>query len=564
VNVSSVETAPQSLPAPSLAASSSLTSSLTGSNPASELGAFLALFNGFVASGATTDTPAPLELPLPIESEPAKPPAGKDRNKGDKPKEKLPDSSAASLAQTGLDLSTLTLPVVVLPATPVVVLPTTNAATGSLVDVPAAPSTHQQSPAEVSPASSRSNAALLDAPVAFALRLTERTAFITPQRPANSPGDAKPAPPADNEQKNMAAPDLAPEAPTASESNIADCPSPAADKQMQNAPTIAPAPVKEFISIQRPQVRSDVVPRSLDLEAPPVRVPDPLSTSQTPALPVVQRASQPADIPKAPDAPANSLADVPASASADRLTTEGAPSEQNSVQSTHTPASERVVFPRPQQRSTQQDTSNGQQSGSKESKAPTTDRRDTSPQRNQGATPNNPINFDVHVRTAAEAAGPGRGASDSPQATKIAPDIETNPATSTQPTRQISLKLEGTDSQKVAIQLTERAGKVQVAVRTADGGLAKSLQGDLGDLVGRLENKGYKTEAWVPATVRHATSAVFEPGNTANSQGQSGNSGSGSGREPGEQKQNGSNQRQHPRWAAQLEESLDETGKEKQ
>ena len=66
------------------------------------------------------------------------------------------------------------------------------------------------------------------------------------------------------------------------------------------------------------------------------------------------------------------------------------------------------------------------------------------------------------------------------------------------PTREISLRLAEADSAKVDVKLTERAGKVQVAVRTEDRELARSLQSDLGELVGRLERRGYTTETWTP------------------------------------------------------------------
>lgn len=68
----------------------------------------------------------------------------------------------------------------------------------------------------------------------------------------------------------------------------------------------------------------------------------------------------------------------------------------------------------------------------------------------------------------------------------------------THPVREISLRLGSPDSAKVDVQLAQRAGKVQVAVHTSDQDLAKSLQTNLGELVGRLEEKGFKTEAWTP------------------------------------------------------------------
>ncbi len=145
---------------------------------------------------------------------------------------------------------------------------------------------------------------------------------------------------------------------------------------------------------------------------------------------------------------------------------------------------------------------------------------------------------------------------DTTRMTKVATEPETNTASRPQPARQISLKLTGADSAKVDVELTSKAGKVQVAVRTSDTELAKSLQTDLGDLVGRLENKGFKTEAWVPTASRHSSIAAPEQSSSSNSQGDSRHSGSGSGQQQARQGQNGSNQRQQARWKAHLEETL--------
>ncbi|MGI8742868.1 MAG: flagellar hook-length control protein FliK [Bryobacteraceae bacterium] len=67
-----------------------------------------------------------------------------------------------------------------------------------------------------------------------------------------------------------------------------------------------------------------------------------------------------------------------------------------------------------------------------------------------------------------------------------------------QPTRQISLKLTGTESGSVDVRISERAGKVQVDVRTPDGQLARTLRADLGDLVGRLDKRGFDAETSIP------------------------------------------------------------------
>jgi hypothetical protein len=142
------------------------------------------------------------------------------------------------------------------------------------------------------------------------------------------------------------------------------------------------------------------------------------------------------------------------------------------------------------------------------------------------------------------------------QATKVSNEPEINAAPQPQPARQISLKLTGEDSSSVNVELSEKAGKVQVAVRTADPDLAKSLRTDLGDLVGRLENKGFKTEAWVPTALRHTPAAAPGQSSSSNSQGGERNPGSETGRRQERQGQNGSNQRQQARWKAQVEETL--------
>lgn len=148
-------------------------------------------------------------------------------------------------------------------------------------------------------------------------------------------------------------------------------------------------------------------------------------------------------------------------------------------------------------------------------------------------------------------------AADSLQEPKIVREPEIDATPRPQPARQISLKLTGADSTKVDVELTEKAGKVQVAVRTEDRELAKSLQSDLGGLVGRLESKGFKTEAWAPAESRHSPVAASEQSNFSNSQGDPRQPGSGTEhQQPGRQGQNGSNPRQQARWMAQLNQTI--------
>jgi hypothetical protein len=93
-------------------------------------------------------------------------------------------------------------------------------------------------------------------------------------------------------------------------------------------------------------------------------------------------------------------------------------------------------------------------------------------------------------------------------------------------------------------------------VRTADQDLAQSLQTNLGELVGRLEDKGFKAETWAPIAAPHGSAAVREPSNSANSQNQSEHSAYQGGQQDQRQGQRESNQRQQERWKMQFEETL--------
>jgi len=232
-----------------------------------------------------------------------------------------------------------------------------------------------------------------------------------------------------------------------------------------------------------------------------------------------------------------------------------------------TPAQEKVVPPTPQQSGSESEGSGNADTEQRDSaQAP-------APKRNQATA----VRDDVHLQTSsATLAVPARqfemARASEPQSSpaptnpsdlkgdlrSVASDPE-SPTLQPQPARQISLKLTGPDSTKVDLQLTERAGKLQVAVRTPDHALAKSMQSDLSELVGRLENRGFKAEAWIPTSGRHAeaiaTPQQFCQGNSQNHpERQSG--GSGSGAQPQRQGQNESNQRQQARWKTQLEQTF--------
>jgi hypothetical protein len=138
----------------------------------------------------------------------------------------------------------------------------------------------------------------------------------------------------------------------------------------------------------------------------------------------------------------------------------------------------------------------------------------------------------------------------------LARENEAAAALAPPPLREVSLRLSIASptaaAASVDVQFAERAGTVQVAVRTSDQDLAKSLQGNLGDLVGRLEEKGFKTDAWTPAAAQHLGTPLRGPSTSAESQNHSDHSGS-QGGHPDSHGQQESNPRRQGRWQAELE-----------
>jgi hypothetical protein len=132
-----------------------------------------------------------------------------------------------------------------------------------------------------------------------------------------------------------------------------------------------------------------------------------------------------------------------------------------------------------------------------------------------------------------------------------------------QPLNEISIHLPGGGS-KVDVRILDRGGNVQIAVRTPDDHLSDSLRQNIGDLVTRLEHKGYETEAWVPHT---GAPAIESAGHVAadSNRGQSfqgRQSDSSAGQNRGGQDQSGQGGRRRnprPQWLEEFEQSFRQT-----
>ncbi len=99
------------------------------------------------------------------------------------------------------------------------------------------------------------------------------------------------------------------------------------------------------------------------------------------------------------------------------------------------------------------------------------------------------------------------------------------------PTREIALRLGQGDAPSVSVQLLDRNGSVQVAVRTHDTDLSARMQSNLDQLVNSLKQQGIDTDAWTPARTDLRNHAEAAQAQGRNSEGNS------SGGDAGQQRQ---------------------------
>jgi hypothetical protein len=124
-----------------------------------------------------------------------------------------------------------------------------------------------------------------------------------------------------------------------------------------------------------------------------------------------------------------------------------------------------------------------------------------------------------------------------------------------EPLNHILLEVGQSANEKVLVRLVQQAGELRLAVRTDDAELTHGLQQGLSDLVGKLQENGYRTEAWKPVQAAMAPAPAAESQNTSNHSNQQdapSHSG-GSHHDGGQRHQNQSNK---PRWVEELESSL--------
>ena len=135
---------------------------------------------------------------------------------------------------------------------------------------------------------------------------------------------------------------------------------------------------------------------------------------------------------------------------------------------------------------------------------------------------------------------------------------QSQPKAAAAPLKDISFQVAQSGTQKVEVRVVQQSGELRIAVRTPDSDLAHGLQQGLSDLVGRLQENGFRTEAWRPGgyTVQ-AAPASESRSSQSSSQNRDSQSYSGSHQQEGERRQNQSNR---PGWIEEMENST--TGSE--
>jgi hypothetical protein len=123
------------------------------------------------------------------------------------------------------------------------------------------------------------------------------------------------------------------------------------------------------------------------------------------------------------------------------------------------------------------------------------------------------------------------------------------------PLKDLSVQVKQPNQESVELRVAEREGELHVAVRTGDAELAHGLRQGLPELVDRLDQGGFRTEAWRPSGVVSApepsSQAHSRPSDSRNADSQS---------QPGwsqqERGQRDHNQSNRPKWVEELEGNL--------
>jgi hypothetical protein len=163
-------------------------------------------------------------------------------------------------------------------------------------------------------------------------------------------------------------------------------------------------------------------------------------------------------------------------------------------------------------------------------------------------------NLEASSQPAAQSGQSGSQSSDPTARTAEPPSVsETTPPQG--PIKEISMRIEAAEGQKVDVRIVQRAGDLQIAVKSADDVTTQGLRHGLSDLANRLNETGYHAETWRPgqqAAPESSTTSSENPSHQSQSDGSQSNSG-GPQQDRDQRHNNPSNR---PHWIEELESNL--------
>ena len=153
------------------------------------------------------------------------------------------------------------------------------------------------------------------------------------------------------------------------------------------------------------------------------------------------------------------------------------------------------------------------------------------------------------------AAAPRQSGSSDPTARTAEPPSASQATPPPGPMKEISMRLEAAEGQKVDVRIVQRAGDLQIAVKSADDSTTQGLRHGLSDLANRLNETGYHAETWRPGQPAAMESSATSPDNPSR-QSQSDGSQSHSGGPQQDRGQRHNNPSNRPHWIDELTSNL--------
>jgi hypothetical protein len=184
-----------------------------------------------------------------------------------------------------------------------------------------------------------------------------------------------------------------------------------------------------------------------------------------------------------------------------------------------------------------------------------------SPSMTNGSMPigSSSANSEASTQSAANAGQPRSQLSD-PTAGTAEPPALSQTTQPQGPMKELSMRIEAAEGQKVDVRIVQRAGDVQIAVKSADDVTTQGLRHGLSDLANRLNETGYRAETWRPgqqAAPESSPGSSENPSHQSQSGGsQSDGSRSYSGGPQQDRGQHHNNPSNRPHWIDELESNL--------